>query len=74
MKITDEKLEISQSTSIEWKDVDNMRLSNDKLCLVLSSGKVIELDHIRPTTIDAAFRAYEHFLKEHPEKRQHKRR
>lgn len=69
MKITSEKFEISSSESISWEDVKTLRLLNDKLALVLTNGKVIELSHLRPSTIDTAFRLYEKYLKDHPEKR-----
>ena len=69
MKITSEKMEITASESIRWEDVQTMRLLNDKLALVLNDNQVIEIDHLRPSTVDAAFRAYESYLKEHPEKR-----
>ncbi len=70
MKITGEKIEISRSESVSWKDVKQLRLLNNKLALVLVSGRVIEVENLRPTTIDTAFRLYESYLKEHPEKRQ----
>ncbi len=69
MKITSDKFEISSNESIAWQDVKTLRLSNDKLALVLENGKVIEVSNLRPSTIDTAFRAYEKYIKEHPEKR-----
>ena len=69
MKITNEKIEINSNDSIPWNKVDNIRTNNDKLCLILSNGQVIEIDQVRPTTADAAFRAFESYLKDHPEKR-----
>ncbi len=69
MKITNKKLEISSNEEVAWDDVESLRLLNNKLALVLSDKRVIELTNLRPSTIDSAFRAYEGYLKEHPEKR-----
>ncbi|MCH9609252.1 MAG: hypothetical protein S4CHLAM45_14550 [Chlamydiales bacterium] len=66
MKITNEKLEINEQQQIYWDDVKTLKLINDKLELVLSTGKVIEIDHLRPSTVDSAFRAYQHHCKKHP--------
>lgn len=66
MRITNERLEISESESVSWKDVEALKLLNDKLALVLSDKRVIEIDHLRPSTIDSAFRAYQLYQKEHP--------
>lgn len=68
MKITNERFEISGTESISWRDVKTVRLINEKLALVLNSGRVIELSNVHPSTIDTVFRAYEKYLKEHPEK------
>ncbi len=69
MKITSDRFEISSSESVSWKDVKTLRLNNGKLALALSDGRVIELSDVRPSTIDTAFRTYEKYLKDHPEKR-----
>ncbi|NGX62214.1 MAG: hypothetical protein K940chlam9_01708 [Chlamydiae bacterium] len=69
MKITSERFEISTTRSIAWEDVETLRVLNDKLALVLSNGEVVELSHLRPTLIDSAFRSYERYLKDHPEKK-----
>lgn len=69
MRITSEKLEISPSDVILWEEVKTIRLLNEKMAIVLSGGRTIELSHLLPSTIDAAFRAYERYLKDHPEKR-----
>lgn len=69
MKITSESFEINNSESIFWKDVKTLRLLNDKLAFVLNNGQVIELDHLRPSTIDLAFKSYEKYLQKHPERR-----
>jgi hypothetical protein len=69
MKITDDRFEISSSESIPWEDVKTLRLLNEKLALVLNDGRIIELSNLRSSTIDMAFRAYERYLKDHPEKR-----
>ena len=74
MKITGEKFEISPSESVPWEDVKTLRLLNDKLALVLNNDRVIELSNLRPTTIDSAFRAYDRYLKDHPEKRRKQKR
>lgn len=68
MKITQECFEISSSESVFWKDVKTLRLLNDKLALVLKDGRIIEIDHLRPSTIDLAFKSYEKYLQTHPEK------
>lgn len=69
MKITSDRFEISPSESVSWQDVKTLRLLNEKLALVLNDGRVIELSNLRPSTIDTAFRTYEKYLKDHPEKR-----
>ena len=69
MKITSDKFEISASQSFSWEDIKTLRLLNEKLAVVLKDGRVIELSHLRPGTIDMAFRFYEKYLHEHPEKR-----
>ena len=74
MKITSNKLVVSDTESIEWEDVDNLRLSNNQLCLVLSSGKTIKVKDVHPSTADQAFRVYEAYLKDHPEKRRYQGR
>ncbi|MCC5832153.1 MAG: hypothetical protein JJU12_03825 [Chlamydiales bacterium] len=71
MKITNDRIEISGSESIPWEDVKTLRLLNEKLALVLTDGRVIELSNVRASTIDTAFRAYERYLKDHSEKRKH---
>lgn len=63
MKITATHLEITDNRYIEWKEVDNLRLVNNRLCFILSGGEVVELEDLRPTMVDAVFRAYENFLK-----------
>lgn len=72
MRITNESFEISESVIISWGDVKALKLLNDKLALVLSNRRVIELDHLRPSTIDSAFRAFQHYRKDHPEKKEEK--
>ena len=67
MKITSELFEISPSETIAWRDVKTMRMLNDKLAVVLSDGRTIEVPHLRPPTIDLAFRSYENYLRDHPE-------
>lgn len=74
MKITHESLEISESEVIAWADVEALKLLNDKLALVLSNKRVIEIDHMRPATIDSAFRAFQLWRKDHPDKPKRKRR
>lgn len=69
MKINDDGFAISNSESIPWEDVKALRILNDKFVMVLNSGRIIELEHLRPSTIDTAFRSYERYLKSHPEKR-----
>lgn len=69
MKITSDRLEISASESISWDEVKTLRLLNNKLALVLNNGRVIELSNLHASTIDTAFRAYERYLKDHPDKR-----
>ncbi len=69
MRITDDSFEISSSESIPWEDVKTLRLLNEKLALVLNNGRVIELSNLRASTIDTAFRTYERYLKDHPDKR-----
>ncbi len=66
MRITNESFEISESESISWEDVEALQLLGDKLAFVLSNKKVVEIDHLRPSTIDSAFRAYQHYRQEHP--------
>lgn len=70
MKITNELFEISPLQTIAWSDVKSMRMLNDKLAFVLSDGKIVEIPHLRPATIDLAFRSYENYLREHPEPHQ----
>jgi hypothetical protein len=69
MRITNEKLEITPSEIILWEDLKTMRLLNEKLILVLNDNRTIELSHVLPSTVDLAFRTYEKFLSDHPEKR-----
>lgn len=66
MKITSELFEITPSQTIAWRDVKTMRMLNDKLAVVLSDGRIVEVPHLRPTTIDLAFRSYETYLRAHP--------
>lgn len=66
MKITSEKIEVSEDKTIYWEEVKTLRLINDTLALVMKDGSVVEIPHIRPTTIDLAFRSYENFLMRHP--------
>ena len=68
MKITHDKLELSSSESIPWEDIKTLRLLNNKLALVLTNDQVIELTNLLPSKIDSAFRAYDKFLKEHPDR------
>lgn len=72
MKITSECLQINDTESINWKDVKRIRMLNEKLALVLRNNKTIELSGLRPTQIDSAFRAFEKYLNDHPEKRKKK--
>lgn len=67
MRITSQKFEISPSELIYWEDIKAMRLINEKLAIILNNGRVIELSNMHPHTIDNAFRAYERYIKEHPE-------
>lgn len=67
MKITSEFFEISPSETIAWRDVKTMRMLNDKLAVVLSDGRIIEVPHLRPPTIDLAFRSYENYIRIHPD-------
>lgn len=69
MKITNDFFEINPNQSIFWKDVKTLRLLNDKLAVVLNNDQVIELPELRQSTIDLAFRSYEKYLHDHPEKR-----
>lgn len=69
MKVTEEKIEISEGKEISWDEVESLRIVNHKLALVLSNQEVVELHDLRPSTIDMVFRFYEDFLKKHPEKR-----
>ncbi len=69
MKITSELFEISPSQTIAWREVKTMRMLNDKLAVVLSDGRIIEVPHLRPPTIDLAFRSYENYLRDHPDHR-----
>jgi hypothetical protein len=69
MKISDDRFEISNSESIPWEDVKTLRLLNEKLAFELTDGRTVELSNLRPSTIDTAFRTYERYLKDHPEKR-----
>ncbi len=71
MRITNESLEISESEIISWSDVVALKLLNNKLALVLSNKRVIELGHLRPSTIDSAFRAFQHYRKDHPGQTKH---
>jgi len=66
MKINKNNIEISEKETISWKEVETMKMHNEDLCLVLTSGKVIHVPEARPTTVDAAFRSFESFIKEHP--------
>ncbi len=72
MKITGDRLEISPEESIPWGDVETLRLLNETMVLVLENGKTVEFSHVHPVTIDRAFRAYENYLRDHPEKRRKK--
>ena len=74
MKITSDWLQITDSESIKWEDVKRMRMLNEKLALVLRSNKTIELSGLRPNQIDSAFKAFETYLRHHPEKRERKKR
>lgn len=67
MKITSELFEISPSDRISWRDIKTMRMHNDTLAVVLSNGRIIEIPHLRPPTIDLAFRTYETYLRNHPD-------
>lgn len=72
MKITNEKIEISESESIPWREIETLKILNDKLSVFLSNGRVIELSHLHPSTIDMAFRTYEKYLNDHPHKSKQK--
>lgn len=69
MRITNEKIEISPSESIYWNDVKTLRLLNEKLAFVLEDGRILEFSNLRASTIDTAFRTYDKYLKDHPEKK-----
>lgn len=72
MRFTGERIELSENEVIRWEEVKTLRLSNNKLALVLEDGRVIELENLRPNLVDQAFLAYEKYLKHHP-KRQRRR-
>lgn len=54
---------VINNESIPWGHVKNIRLANDKLFVVLSGGTVVEVDNLNPSIVDAAFRAYEAYLR-----------
>jgi|GEM_PF-4641162 len=62
MQVNSDNIVINNE-SISWGDVKNIRLSNEKLFFVLLGGKVLEVDNLNPSIVDAAFRAYESYLK-----------
>jgi hypothetical protein len=65
MKINSERIEVGPNEFIDFKDIKTMRLLNDKLALILRSGRVVEISRLRPSTIDLVFRTYENYLKDH---------
>lgn len=65
MRITSENLQISPSDTISWEEIKTIRLRNEKLDLVLTDGRTIELTKLLPSTIDLVFRTYEKYLKDH---------
>jgi hypothetical protein len=67
MKITSELFEISPTDQISWCDIKTMRMHNDTLAVALSNGRIIEISHLRPSTIDLVFRTYETYLRNHPD-------
>lgn len=69
MRITSESLQISPSDTISWEEIKTIRLRNEKLDLVLTDGRTIELTRLLPSTIDLVFRTYEKYLKDHSDKR-----
>ena len=74
MRVTNDKMEISSSESIAWRDVKRLRLLNEKFALVLKSGEVVEFKGLRPSLIDSAFKAYEAYIRAHRNPKQRKQR
>jgi hypothetical protein len=68
MRINAERIEISPSEVIFWEEVKSMKLLNKKLAIELASGRVVEVGNLLPSSIDLAFRTYEHWLSEHLKK------
>lgn len=69
MKIKKDKIQLSESQEIPWENVETLRALNDKLVFVLDDHQVIELQHLNPHLVDSAFRAYESYIRQNPEKK-----
>jgi hypothetical protein len=69
MKVNKNNIQISEKETISWEEVETLKTHDSELYLILSSGKVLKVPAERPTTIDAAFRAYESYIKNHPHKK-----
>ena len=65
MEIFENYIRLSPKQSVDWNEVDTLKLANEDLLLILSNGQVIKLSNQRPTTVDAAFRAFESYKAHH---------
>jgi predicted ATPase len=73
MKINKDNIQISDKETVSWEEVKTLKSHDSELYLVLTSGKVLKVPAERPTTIDAAFRAYESYVKDHPHHKKKRR-
>ncbi len=56
--------------SIDWREVQSVRLTDDKLGLVFKNQQTMELSNLSPSAIDLAFRTYESFLRKQKEEKE----
>ncbi len=74
MRIKEDYLEMNSGRKIYWEEVSTLRLINDVLALVLKTGEVIEIPQLHPYSVDQAFRLFEGYVKEHPQKKTNRRK
>lgn len=65
MEISSNRIDL---TSIDWREVQSIRLMDDKLGFVFKNKQTLELSNLSPSAIDLAFRTYESYLRKQREK------